>query len=436
MPMLLNSVDLFTGIGGFVLGLEGICKPILYCDNDPRVLHALAELMSTKRLPTARVVDDVEKLSEIVAAVGKQRVDVITAGSPCVGFSGFGKRAGLQNPHSALFFAAVRVAEALKPPLVVFENVASILSLEGGRDFREIVAAMDKAGYDCRWTVASASDVGLPQVRRRWFCMCVRRGSDKHLAARFAKLSIPESLAAPAPLSRKRAPLPLMKRPATGLVGLHARYHMLGNAIVPAVAHLAFVRLFTAFAPPVIRNGNIKFAQTTGGSLVETTKSLKPVSSREPQLSHGYSRGTGGPKAPELFRMTVAAPAPSTRKFRIVVDPTHFRAPKDAREYTGHRAPAVLGKVVLTTWPTPRAGARGHCNVLSERAIRDVSSVAMFCSEWEGVKMPRPTRLHVTSPEFLEWLMGFPLGHTRVNAITKLTESECPKLGGPKIEKA
>jgi site-specific DNA-cytosine methylase len=423
MPVLLNSVDLFTGIGGFVLGLEGICKPILYCDNDPRVLHALEEMMSTKRLPIARVVDDVEKLSEIVTAVGRQRVDVITAGSPCVGFSGFGKRAGLQNPHSALFFAAVRVAEALKPPLVVFENVASILSLDRGRDFRAIVAAMDKAGYDCRWTVASASDVGLPQVRRRWFCMCVRRGAQKHLA----KLGVSERLVAPEPLSRKRAPLPLIKRPATGLVGLHARYHMLGNAIVPAVAHLAFIRLFTAFAPPIIGNGRIKFAETTGGRVVETTSSLKPVASREPQLSHGYSCGTGGPKAPEMFRKTVEPVPPSKRKFRIVVDPTHFRAPKDAREYTGPRAPAVLHKVVLSTWPTPRAGARGHCNVLSERAIRDVSSVAMFCSEWEGVKMPRPTKHHVTSPEFLEWLMGFPLGHTRVDAIAKMATSGCPR---------
>ena len=46
--VLLNSVDLFTGIGGFALAFKGVCKPLLYCDNNPVILNALRSMMADK----------------------------------------------------------------------------------------------------------------------------------------------------------------------------------------------------------------------------------------------------------------------------------------------------------------------------------------------------------------------------------------------------
>lgn len=74
---MLNSVDLFTGIGGFTLALSGYCRPMLYCDNNPHVLSALGRMMSRKMLPMAPVVTDVKKLDDIKAIVKGRQVHVL-----------------------------------------------------------------------------------------------------------------------------------------------------------------------------------------------------------------------------------------------------------------------------------------------------------------------------------------------------------------------
>ena len=54
-----NSVDLFTGIGGFTLAFENKCKPLLYCDNNDGVVGTLKGLMKQGKIPHAPVVTDV-----------------------------------------------------------------------------------------------------------------------------------------------------------------------------------------------------------------------------------------------------------------------------------------------------------------------------------------------------------------------------------------
>lgn len=56
---LLNSVDLFSGIGGFTLAMDGIARPVLYCDNNPHVIAVLKSNMTRSAIPRAPIVDDV-----------------------------------------------------------------------------------------------------------------------------------------------------------------------------------------------------------------------------------------------------------------------------------------------------------------------------------------------------------------------------------------
>ena len=56
--MVMASVDLFSGIGGFTIALDDICKPMMYCDNSSDIISALNSMMSSRKLPKAPVVED------------------------------------------------------------------------------------------------------------------------------------------------------------------------------------------------------------------------------------------------------------------------------------------------------------------------------------------------------------------------------------------
>ena len=181
---MLTSVDLFTGIGGFALALKGVFKPLVYCDKSAAVRELLHRCMADGRLPRARVVDDVRHPDAIVDAVRGRRVDVVTLGFPCTGFSLAGGMQGLLNADSSLFHDAMKVVARLRPRMVFLENVIGILTVNGGKDFETILASLTGAGYVARWTSTSAHEAGAPQLRRRWFCLAVRGGGSQGGAAR------------------------------------------------------------------------------------------------------------------------------------------------------------------------------------------------------------------------------------------------------------
>jgi hypothetical protein len=358
------SVDLFTGIGGFVLGLDGVCKPIVYCDNSPLVLRTLDRLMLEGAVPKATVVNDVTKLQDILRAVGSRKVDVVTAGFPCVGFSDFGRKEGLGDARSGLFRDAMKVVTALRPKLVFFENVHRIVNSNRGRDFKVIMDALHEAGYDCRWTTCKASDVGIPMKRKRWFCLCIRRGVDDVSAIK-VETDSRKSVRRPMPkLLENRAP------------DYAERYSLLGNSIVPAVARFAFERLIS---------GEVG------------------VPSRIPTL-HGFCVN-----GKVRWVKVKSAPEPP---YEIILDPRHY-APAYTPKNIPNRATPVESPVAIRSWPTPRATAPRHSNSLSVRNIRDLPTAALFASKVQGVRQPRAIQGNTVNPVFVEWLMGFPKNHTK-----------------------
>ena len=99
-------------------------------------------------------------------------IDLVTGGWPCQDLSGMGKRAGLTGARSGLFYHVLRVADACGATWVFLEYVPDVCA--NGLDL--VVGALEEHGFDCRWQVRSASSLGAPHERNRFFLLAKRRG--------------------------------------------------------------------------------------------------------------------------------------------------------------------------------------------------------------------------------------------------------------------
>lgn len=154
--------SLFSGIGGLELGLEwaGVGETVWQVEWDPWCRSILA-----KHWPRAERFDDVRT----VGAHNLEPVDVICGGYPCQPFSTAGSRNGAEDPRH-LWPEFARIVRELGPRFAVLENVAGHLSL----GFGDVLRDLAEMGYDARWFVLRASDVGAPHRRERLFCIARR----------------------------------------------------------------------------------------------------------------------------------------------------------------------------------------------------------------------------------------------------------------------
>jgi DNA (cytosine-5)-methyltransferase 1 len=99
----------------------------------------------------------------------RRPIDVLVGGTPCQSFSVAGLRRGMDDDRGNLSLQFCRIADALQPGWVVWENVPGVLSSGNGRDFGSIVGALVEIGYDIAWRILDAQYFGVPQRRRRVF---------------------------------------------------------------------------------------------------------------------------------------------------------------------------------------------------------------------------------------------------------------------------
>ena len=95
--------------------------------------------------------------------------DCYCGGFPCQTFSVAGKRGGFTDTRGTLFFEIMRLAKERKPKYLFLENVAGLLSHDGGRTFGTIIQTLYELGYDAEWQVLNSKDFGVPQNRERVF---------------------------------------------------------------------------------------------------------------------------------------------------------------------------------------------------------------------------------------------------------------------------
>ena len=98
-----------------------------------------------------------------------RRIDLLVGGTPCQSFSVAGLRGGLADERGNLALEFARLAAALRPRWVLWENVPGVLSSDGGRAFASLLRGLQHVGYGCAWRVLDAQFFGVAQRRERVF---------------------------------------------------------------------------------------------------------------------------------------------------------------------------------------------------------------------------------------------------------------------------
>jgi DNA (cytosine-5)-methyltransferase 1 len=157
---MLRVLDIFSGIGGFSLGLErtGGFKTQAFCEIDPFCRKVLA-----KHWPDVPCYEDVRTLTADALSRDGIAVDVICGGFPCQDVSFAGRRAGLEGEWSGLWSEYRRLLGELRPRFAIAENVPGLLSLGMAR----VLGDLAEIGFDAVWDCIPASAIGAPHQRDR-----------------------------------------------------------------------------------------------------------------------------------------------------------------------------------------------------------------------------------------------------------------------------
>lgn len=171
--MMLRVLDLFSGIGGFSLGLERAgMRTVRFVEIDPFCRKVLA-----KHWPSIPCDSDIRQVD------GRKHrgVDVVCGGFPCkqtsVAAAIHGRRSGLGGADSSLFAELVRVVAESRPRWTVVENPAGVSSWES-----EIARCLEGAGYTVSRSEFEAKSFGAPHLRRRVFFVANADGKRLEIA--------------------------------------------------------------------------------------------------------------------------------------------------------------------------------------------------------------------------------------------------------------
>ena len=168
--MVFRLLDLFSGIGGFSLGLErtGGFRTVAFCEIEP-----FCRAVLKKHWPAVPCYPDVKILTADALARDGIAVDVICGGFPCQDISVAGKGAGITGERSGLWSEYARIIGEIRPRYVIVENVAALLN----RGLSRVLGDLAALGYDAEWNCIPASAVGAPHRRDRlWIVAHPERG--------------------------------------------------------------------------------------------------------------------------------------------------------------------------------------------------------------------------------------------------------------------
>jgi len=177
----LKILDLFSGLGGFSLGLErtGHFKTIAFCDNDK-----YCNLVLQKHWKGVKIYNDVKEITkERLEADGVEAPDIITGGFPCQPFSVAGKQKGTSDDRH-LWPEMFRIIKAFKPRFVIGENVPGIVNIQDGVVFETVCTDLESQGYEVQPFNIPASAVGAPHQRKRIWIIASLEDSRRTLQQR------------------------------------------------------------------------------------------------------------------------------------------------------------------------------------------------------------------------------------------------------------
>lgn len=430
----LVSLDLFSGTGGITRALEGLCKPMAYCEIDPHCQEVLKARMADGSLPKAPIYSDVTLVGVTPtphsSLVGVPRAPfhlrapdsnkqqgghhknkkghawgrnpttkassvawgrnptIIVGGWPCQDLSSIGHKKGMiHGARSGLIKEVFRLTDELQPDALFLENVPMVLKNGFHILLNEFVK---RRKYDMRWAVIPASAVGAPHNRKRWFCLLTKPGF-KHTwtAQELSKYKPFYPQWKREDPRRRNVPTPSHKALKEAL---KRRVGMMGNSVVPDAVRAAFITLVRGLnhTPSLSVNSDLRFQILTMGT---TQNGDYPKWGFATPSDSGEGYVVWGLPVPKMKRP----------KLNLVFDPSTF-----SRPVTGN-----LSREIFKTpqkhdaWSTPRHSSI-VANVLTERTIRDLPTQVRF-----ERRTPDHLRGGVLNPQFVEWMMGFPRDWTR-----------------------
>lgn len=183
---IVKVVELFAGVGGFRIGLEGasdVYKTIWNNQWEPSTVRQDASMVYTARFGTEghsnRDINDVPTSSI-------PDHNLLVGGFPCQDYSvasTLSRSGGIEGKKGVLWWQIYRILlekGEQRPDYLFFENVDRLLgspAKQRGRDFAIILASLADLGYTVEWRVINAADYGMPQRRRRTYIVGYREGS-------------------------------------------------------------------------------------------------------------------------------------------------------------------------------------------------------------------------------------------------------------------
>ncbi len=194
-PDTLRVVELFAGVGGFRLGLEGHTenkkphhkhfKTVWFNQWEPSTNRQHAHETYVQRF--GHIDEHTNRdIAEVINLVPEH--DLLVGGFPCQDYSvarNLSAAAGLEGKKGVLWWSIHNILHTQKkrPNYLMLENVDRLIKSPAsrrGKDFAIILSTLNSLGYVVEWRVINAADYGMPQRRRRIFIMAYRDGSPIH----------------------------------------------------------------------------------------------------------------------------------------------------------------------------------------------------------------------------------------------------------------
>lgn len=175
----LTMIDLFCGAGGFAVGCNwsgfqsvvGIdyLKPAIetWSYNHPNALACLGDIRNI----------DPKDIKKMLENKGINKINLITGGVPCQGFSRTNRKHNDNDERNFLFLEYMKYVKIFNPDYIILENVSGMRTTAGGKFEKEIKEAMSKLGYETTVKLVNAADYGVPQIRKRLIFVGVKRNT-------------------------------------------------------------------------------------------------------------------------------------------------------------------------------------------------------------------------------------------------------------------
>ena len=173
----MKVLDLFSGIGGFSLGLEstGHFRTVAFCEIDK-----FCKLILDKHWKGTKVYDDIKTITKKqFEEDGTEFPDIITGGFPCQPFSVAGKQQGTSDSRH-LWPEMFRIIKDFSPRWVIGENVKGLTNIQDGMVFETVCTDLEGEGYEVRTFNIPAAGVQAPHRRERiWIVAHAKRFNER-----------------------------------------------------------------------------------------------------------------------------------------------------------------------------------------------------------------------------------------------------------------